>query len=236
MAKKRHPASRRRPPREEAPDDAFIAAVVDASAWAKRHSRALVLGVVAVVVLGSGAAYYRSYRAALRNQAVADLEAIHQTAEGGEVERAKEELRRFLARYRGSGYEVEARLLLAQLHLRTGDVQEAVNTLEPVARDPASRIEVQAAFLLAAAYEDASREPDAERLYLRIADATDIPFQRRDALAAAARLREARGDPAGAKELYDRILASLPPDSPERGLYQLRSAELAARLHTPAGP
>jgi tetratricopeptide (TPR) repeat protein len=83
-----------------------------------------------------------------------------------------------------------------------------------------------AAFLLAAAYE-ALKQPDrAEETYLKIADDAQFAFEQREALERAAGLRLQKGNPAGAIELYDRILKSLPDDSPDRPIYEMRIAEI----------
>ena len=47
----------------------------------------------------------------------------------------------------------------------------------------------------------------------------------REALERAAGLRMTRGNAAGAIELYDRALKTLPEGSPDRGVYEMRIAE-----------
>ena len=61
---------------------------------------------------------------------------------------------------------------------------------------------------------------------LRLADRSELDFQIRDALAAAARIRGSQGDAAGAAELYRRILGALDENAPERGMFEMRLAEL----------
>ena len=65
-------------------------------------------------------------------------------------------------------------------------------------------------------------------MYLRIADRSDLDFQVRDALAAAARIRRTQGDPEGAVALYERLLDRLGEDDPQRGLYEMRIEEIRA--------
>ena len=81
----------------------------------------------------------------------------------------------------------------------------------------------------AAAYEEAASWDQAEFVYLRVADEAELSFQVREALTDAARIRMARGDRAGAIELYDRILDDLEETDPSRGLYEMR--RILKRLH-----
>ena len=84
--------------------------------------------------------------------------------------------------------------------------------------------------MLAAIAEDMGDFQVAEGLYERLADGARLGFQRRDALASAARLRRAQGDPAGALAHYDRLLAEMDETDPARGLVEMRRAEVAAAV------
>jgi tetratricopeptide (TPR) repeat protein len=134
----------------------------------------------------------------------------------------------FLERFSGTPYEGEARQVLGDLYLRDGRSEQAQAVLEPLGSSPRGPIELQGASLLASAYEQVGRANDAESLYLSIADRSDLDFQVRNALAAAARIRAGRGDAQGAIQLYRRALESLEEDAPERGLYEMRIAEIEA--------
>jgi tetratricopeptide (TPR) repeat protein len=96
----------------------------------------------------------------------------------------------------------------------------------PLGESPRGPLEMQAATLLAAAYEQDGQAGEAEEIYLTIADRSDLDFQVRDALAAAARIRTERGDAEGALELYDRVIESLEEGAPERGLFEMRIEEI----------
>lgn len=228
MARHRHPAARRKH-EEQVADDAFIARLLEAWVWLRRHSRAMVVAVVGLAIVLAGGFYYRSYRASLRVQAAEELELIQQTLAAGGVQTAKGQLETFLTRFGGTAAAAEARMLLGQLHLESGDPQAAIQVLEPMARDLGTPLGLQAALLLGAAYEQTGRGEDAAALYLRAADAAPLHFQKRDALAAAARIRAQSGDPAASRDLYRRLLETLPPDHPDRALYELRVAEHEAR-------
>ena len=222
----RHSTSGRHP-REASgqPDDVFVAKVFEASTWAQRHSQTLILIGVVLALLVGGAAYYVNYRGNLDRQAVLELERVQQTVGMGDLEGGKAQLAAFLERFGRTRHASEARLLLGQVYLASRQPEQAIQTLsEDVS--PRDALGPQAMNLLARAYEEVGRFPDAEEQYLEIADAAPLAFQRREALADAARVRSHTGDHAGAAELYRQILEGLEEESvEERGLYELRLAE-----------
>ena len=129
-------------------------------------------------------------------------------------------------------YEGEARLVLGELYLESGDPQQALAVLEPIGQRPGSPVELQGARLLAQAYEQEGRWDEAEDTYLSIASRSDLDFQIRDALVAAARIRSAQGDGDGAIELYEEVLEDLDQNSPERGQYEMRIEEIRSGSNT----
>ena len=226
---KRHPGQRRLP--TEAPehdDDVFIAKILEIGNWVKTHQQAVTIGLVVIVVGVASAIYYWNYQATQANQAANQLENIHESVALGDREGAKEALAVFLERFRGTAYAGEARMLLGELYLSTDDAQQALAVLEPLAASPREPLELQAASLLGAAYEQEGRWADAEATYLRIANRSDLDFQVRDALASAARVRASQGNAEGAAQLYQRILDELDENAQDRGIYEMRLAELKA--------
>ena len=226
MSKRKHPSSRRAPQAPHDQDDAFVAGVIDISEWARTHRQALTLLGVAVALLVAGGIYYVNFQRSLTIQAVNRLEEIHQTISLSAFEDAKTQLSTFLDSFQGTDQAREAVILLARLHLESGDAPVAISVLERADlgfRDP---IGIQANSLLARAYEIQGRWPEAEDTYLEVADRAEFDFQIREALGSAARARRRQQDPAGAAELYERILESFEDDDPDRGLYELRLAEV----------
>lgn len=224
---KRHPGQRKLPhDRHEHEDDVFIAKVLETMGWAKANQQLLTVLGVAVILGIAALLYYGNYRDAVTRQAANELEAIHQTAALGDTEGAKGQLVVFLERFGGTPYAGEARMLLGELYLSSGEPQQALAVLEPMAATPREPLELQAAALLGAAYEQEGRWSDATATYLTIADRSELDFQVRDALAAAARIRTMQGDTAGAVQLYERILSELDESAPTRGVYEMRLAEL----------
>lgn len=227
MAKKKGRSNRE----SDAPD-ALTARLLTLWGWfTKNREVAITAGVLVVLAIAAGL-YYYNYRQSLHMEAAAELERVQQVVGSQDVESARSELQTYIERFGDTPYAVEARLLLAELHLQEDAPTEAVNVLEPAADGAISDpLALQAAFLLATAYEEAEREEQAEELYLRIADAAELTFQRREALAGAARLRESEGDYAGAADLYRRILDTFDEEgdaSAEQRIYQLRLAEMQA--------
>jgi len=223
----RHPAARRTAQQSNnEPDDVFVARVLHLGKWAEKNQQIVTVLVVVLAIGVAGLVYYRSYRRSLGEQAAQQMEQIYQTVAMADVEGAQTELGTFLERFGGTPYEGEARLLLGDLYLREGSSQQAQAVLRPLGESPGEPLEFQAATLLAAAYEQDGQGTEAERIYLQIADRSDLDFQVRDALEAAARLRAERGDTEGALDLYERALEGLEEGSPDRGLYQMRIEEL----------
>ncbi len=229
----RHPGARRRTPnKDHDPDDVFIAKTLEMSQWAKHNQQLLTGAGVVLILLVAGAIYWGNYRNDLSQQAGNQLEQIHQTIALQDTESAKRELSTFLQRFDGTAYAGEARLLLGELYLESDQAQQALAVLEPLAGSPRDPLELQAASLLAAAYEQEGRWDDAEDTYLTVADRSDLDFQVRDALEAAARIRARNGDQEGAVALYQRILEDLSDDEDAqlRGRYEMRLAELQANV------
>jgi tetratricopeptide (TPR) repeat protein len=185
-----------------------------------------------VAIAFAGLLYYRSYRGSLDQQAAQQLELVYQSVAIQDTEGAVGQLVTFLERFGGTAYAGEARLLLGDLYLRSDRAEQALAVLEPIGASPRSPVDLQGASLLAAAYEQVGRADEAEATYMRIVDRSDMDFQVRNALAAAARIRRERGDAAGAIQLYERALEGLEAEDPQRGLYEMRIAEIRAATST----
>ena len=212
--------------RQELDDDVFVARILETGNWIKSNQQTMVIAAVVLVVALASLVYYRSYRGTLQEQASNQLEQIHQQTAVGDLDGARNALILFLDRFGKTPYAGEARMLLGELYLSVSAPDQARAVLEPMARAPREPLELQAASLLAAAYEQEGRWSDAEALYLRVADRSQLDFQVRDALASAARIRASQGNATGAADLYRRILAGMDANAPDRGLWEMRLAEV----------
>ncbi len=232
MAIYRKPATHRNEPEPSVAtdEDAFVSATVRATDWARRNRTLLGLLLVVVAVSVVSLVYYASYRQTLRADAAVQLESLQQRIDAGQQDGVRADLEVFLERYGSTQFAGEARLALAQALVSEGESDAAAQVLEPIARDVGRPLGAQAAAQLAGVFEDLGNQQGAEALYMRLADRDDLGFHARDALASAARMRQARGDHAGALALYDRLLESPEDLGPTASLIELRRAEAAAAI------
>lgn len=222
---KHHPTARR-VHREANEEDVFVAGVLESSVWARNHGRNLVIAGVVTLVLLATLLYIRNWRGNLNNRAAAELTTVRQTMLEGNRDLAVRDLKQYVTKYGSASSVAEARLLLAQALLETGKPKEAIDAVQPIAGDPGKGSGTSAGLILGAAYEAAKQPDKAEETYLRIADKARFGFEKRDALERAATLRLSKGNGAGAAELYDRALKTLPESqTEERAIYQMRIAE-----------
>ena len=183
-----------------------------------------------MIILLAGGMYYRNWQDAQLERAVAQLEQVQQSVAFGERAVAKASLYQYVDAFAGTPYELEARLLLGQVLLEESNPEEAVEALAPAVREMKSEpIGIQAAFLMAAAYEESGRLEEAERMFLRISNTAELTFQIREAISGAARIRTNQGNFSGAVELYEEVLATMEVEDPERNYWEMRLAESSAR-------
>jgi predicted negative regulator of RcsB-dependent stress response len=120
----RHPGSRRtRHEASDEPDDVFVARVLDVGNWAQAHQQLLTVVAIVVAIAIASVMYYGKYRSQLHGQAAEQLETIYQSIAIQDIEGAKADLATFLDRFDGTPYEGEARLILGELYLNSGDPQ-----------------------------------------------------------------------------------------------------------------
>lgn len=225
---KHHPSARR-VHREGHDEDVFVTGVLESGVWAKNHGRNLLIAGIATLVLVAGILYYRNWRASLNDRAAAELTTVRQTMLQGNRELAVRDLKQFVTKYGSASSVDEARLMLAQAYLESGQPLPAIEAVKPIAGDPAKASGATAALIMGAAYEAGKQLDKAEHAYLEVADKARFGFEKRDALDRAASLRLQKGNGVGAAELYERAMKTLPEDdTEERAIYQMRMAEATA--------
>jgi cytochrome c-type biogenesis protein CcmH/NrfG len=183
--------------------------------------------VVAIIVVGF--LYYRNQSVRLRDRAETELSQVRTSALSGNAALAVRDLEAYLQRFGGTAAAPEARLLLGKAYIETGEASKTVVLLADQASDLSEATGVEAAMLVAAAQEAAGDPDQAIATYLRVGDDAPAVYQKVTALENAARVRFEQGDAAAAVETYDRILAIVPQDSPDRQVIEMRKAEAAAR-------
>ncbi len=221
MSKKHPGASKVR--RERHDEDVFVESVLESSVWARQHGRTLLIAAIVLVVALAAGIYYRNYRSNLEDSAAAELNTVRQTVLSGNRQLALTDLRNFVTRYGNTTAGEEGRTMLAQTYLSMNQPQEAANAIQPIADKS-----VSAAFLLGAAYEALGQSDRAIETYLKAAEKARLGFEKREAYERAALVHLANNNRDSAIELYGRALETLPDDSPDRAVFEMRIAEIRA--------
>ena len=230
MAKRRPSQSRAPVPPATTGEDALTAAVLRLLAWAQTRTQTLLVSVVVFVVLVVGTIYWVQSRSAQLDAAAGELEDIQQAIAFEDLPTVEASIQGFLDRHGGTSYEVEARLLLARAHLLgESDPTAAITVLEPIAPDLGSPLQVDATFVLAAAFEQAERWGEASDVYRELIAGVDFEFQEIDAMEGLARSQLASGDSASAVQVYQDLLELIEPEDPDRARFEMRVAELTAQ-------
>ena len=222
-----------RTPLEPAPS--ALDRLAEAYAWTRTHSRALTVGTLALGLALASAVYYVHYTRDLEAAAAVALEQPRASVQSGNTNLALNDLRQFLAQYGSTRLAREARVMLATVLLQAGQPREAYREVRDVASKTDDPVGARAALVAGAALEAAGDTAAAIRHYLAIADRLNMTFQKRDALAAAARLQELAGDYDGAAQTYARIVQLLDAEAVERPYYEMRLAEMRTRAGIRAG-
>ncbi len=233
MAK--HPTSSRVHREDHGPDDAFVSSVKRTYAWGRENSRALTIGLAVILVLGLAGIWYLSRTEQVEAEATQRLTQVQQSVMSGNAELAIRDLQNYLDRFGSTETANQARLILAGLLLNEERGEEAIEALGSLPDDLDGPFGVAAARLEAAAYEEAGRVDEAVDAYTRIADRARFDFQRREALADAARVRMQNGDPARAANLYEDVLDTFEPQEQGRAYYEMWLAEAKAQAEQGAG-
>ena len=228
---RRHSIAQKTPTRSADVDDVFLEKTIAVSGWAQRNRQTLTFGAIVLAVALAGGLYYLSYRKTHGERAAVELERVQQAVAFGDTATSKVELGRYIESFGNTPYADEARLLLGQLYLQSSQPDEAAQVLEP-ASDVSAPLGRQAAMLLAKTREQQGQLDEAEALFVRIADRSDLDFEQREALEEAARIRARRGNRTGAAELYERMLEDMEERAPGRGVYEMRLEELRAQDKT----
>lgn len=230
-------ASRARTQRSAPDDDALTVRALQFSEWARRNARWIIIGVVAVAIAAAIFFWYRLDQAQREERAAVQFLRLEQTVQSGNAALATRDLNAFIARHEGTAEADQARIVLARLYLQQGQAAQAVPVLRPFAdRMGSSPVAPQGALLLGAAQAQAGQRDAAIATFLRVAEQAPFPFERESALTEAAILREATGNFAGAAELYRRLVEAAEEGSLDRSVYEMRLAEVEARVGSAPAP
>jgi predicted negative regulator of RcsB-dependent stress response len=222
----------RRPPKPDT-EDIVLARALEFSHWARRHARIIIVATIIAALAVGGLIWYRMQQTERRASAAADLMVLEQSVAQADPAAGAADLERYIARYDGTTYADEARVMLGQLRLQQGQPQEAIPVLEQATRRIGrSAIGAQAGLLLGAAQEQAGNQAGAAEAYGRVARDAQFNFERRQGLEALAALHEAQGNFAGAADAYRQLIGLTEEGSFERTLYEMRLAEVEQQTAT----
>ncbi len=214
-----------------ATEDKFLTSIVRLSEWTKGNRDIALIGFFLALLGGAALVYYIDFKRDQVNQATSRLEAIHSSINISAVEDAKAQLSTFVERFDGTPQAAEAIVLLGRLHMEDDDFLVAISVLESARLTMGTPAGVQANSLLARAYEAQGRWEDAENQHLEVASGSELAFEVREALDAAARIRIRQQEFGGAVALYEEILENLESDDPRRGFYTAKIAEVSGSIN-----
>lgn len=227
MAK--HPTSSRVHREDHGPDDAFVNTVKRGYSWGRQNSRAVTILLAVIVIAGIFAIWFISRQNQVEAAASQRLTEVQQSVMSGNTQLAIRDLRTYLDRFGGTETANQARLMLASILIDQDQAQEATEALGDLPGDLDEPFGLAAARLEAAAHEELGNIDQAVSTYLRIADRARFDYQRREALADAARVRLQEGQADQAAGLYERVLETFGEDEAGRGYYELWLAEARAQ-------
>lgn len=236
MAK--HPTSSRVHRGDDAPDDAFVGTIKGIVTWTRDHQRQVTIGGAAVLVVAAGAVWYISQQRTLEAQAASRLTQVQQSVASGNVQLAIRDLQSFLDTFGSTSAGDQARLTLADILIAQDRPDEAIEALGNLPERLDDPFGLPAARLEAAALEALERYDEAATAYEALAQNARFTYQRREALADAARVELQHGDPATAADLFQRVVDTFEEQEPGRSYYLMWLAEAQgqARAAQPASP
>lgn len=208
-------------------DDAAALRAAELAQWARRNAKVVltIAGIVAVLVIGY--VYYRMDRARRGGEAAAQYLALSQNPTVATAAGAAQ-VEQFIRKHEGSLEADEARMLLAEIRMNSGQPKQAVQALLPMTEKDGP-LAAQGAMMLGAAHAQAGDRAAAIKAFEKAAETAQAPYQRVEALGQAALMHEQNNDFKGAAAIYTRLLADADEGSPQATVLQMRLTEAQAR-------
>ena len=195
--------------------------------WAQLNSRAIIIGLVVVVLAVAGWWLYRTNQEARVAQAETALARAGQSLATNNVPLAMTDLQRVVEGFAGTPAAREAALMLAQLHYDRGEHQKGVDVLQRVLDDArGSGLGAPVQVLIADGQMELAQYSEAAASYLRAAGMTPFAMEQANYSASASRAFAAGGNVEAATAIW-RALAE-DEESPVRGEALIRLGELQA--------
>lgn len=232
----KHPTSSRVHRGDEVPDDAFVSTVRRIVAFIQKNRNPVLIGAAAILAVAAGSVWFIASQRSLEQTAQARLAQVQQSVASGNTQLAVQDLQAFLGTFGSTAAADQARLVLAGILIHEDRAEEAIDALQDLPDRITSPFGVAAARLRASALETLGRYQEAAAAYQRIARDARFPYERRQALADAARVNLQHDDPAAAAALYQQVLDTFDDQEAGRGYYEMWLAEArAAAQAAPAG-
>lgn len=229
----KHPTSSRVHRDDQVPDDAFVSTVRRIITFAQENRNSVLVGAAAILAIAAGTAWFIASQRSLEETAQARLTQVQQSVASGNTQLAVQDLQSFLGTFGSTAAADQARLMLAGILIQEDRAQEAVDALQDLPERINSPFGIAAARLHASALETLGRYQDAAQAYQQIARNARFPYQRRQALADAARVNLQHVDPAAAADLYQQVLDTFGDQEAGRGYYEMWLAEARAAAQAP---
>lgn len=208
--------------------DAFQRSTFRMAEWVNKNARAVLVGAAGIALIVIGVVYYANFQASVREQAATELAALRLAATAPDL--LIRDLETYVERFAGVPAADEGRLLLARTYLEAGQPVDAERVATEVSSAPDEPVGLAARTLRAAAQEASGDAAAALATYQNLGETARFPFQRREALASAARILAALGRMEEAETIYAAIADEAAEEDPvEAGVYRLRLGEVKAQ-------
>lgn len=196
--------------------------------WAQLHTREIILGVGAVVVLGAGVMFYRSAVATQSLQADQALVSPEQSMAAGNIPLAQSDLKKVMTRFKGTPAAAQAALLLAQTYYDQHKVSDGLAVLHGVIGATGSKaFEPALESMVADGYVQDGKFADAAAHFAAAADRSPYPSEQSRLKASAARSYMSAGNAAAAVKIWTELAAD--PKNAQSQEAKLRLGELTAK-------
>lgn len=194
--------------------------------WIQTHIREVGIGALVIVALAAGTWIVSSSNATKNAAASRSLGEAQRSVASGNLPLAAADLQKVVQRYGSTQAGTQAKLLLAQVLLDQGKVDEGLKMIDEVGS--AGVLQPSLHGLKGAGLEQAGKPGDAAAEYLKAAQATTLPSERESYRSDAARAYLAAGKKDEALKIWKDIAAD--PSSTLNSEARLRVGELTAEV------
>lgn len=201
--------------------------------WLELHSRQLMYGSIALLLIAGGFWFYRQSNAKQAQSASTALSESEAAIASGNLPLAQSGLEKVVQRYGSTPAGAQARVLLAQVHYEKGEYQQGMKELEPVTSDKDAYTAAAALNLTAAGLEQSGKYPEAAATYQKAAERAPYKIDHDVYMASAARVLTTAGKTAEARKIWSALAND--DQSTAAAEARVRLGELEAKAGAGAG-